>query len=100
MKKTAPMQFVARTQDIRVTISEKAIEAIRQWEFEPSRVDGVAVAVLVGIQFRSVLAPTVPFTTLQTSMSVSNMLVAFSTKIAVLRLYRNHARSFLVQGGA
>ena len=45
-----------RTHDIRVAqslgmgLDEKAIEAIRQWKFEPSRKDGVAVAVLVDIE--------------------------------------------------
>lgn len=45
-----------RTHDIRVVqslgmgLDEKAIEAIRQWRFEPSRKDGIAVAVLVDIE--------------------------------------------------
>ena len=45
-----------RTHNIRVAqslgmgLDEKAIEAIRQWKFEPSRKDGVAVAVLVDIE--------------------------------------------------
>src|SRR5579884_3868113 len=45
-----------RTHDIRVTqslgmgLDEKAIEAIRGWKFEPSRKDGVPVAVLVDIE--------------------------------------------------
>jgi protein TonB len=45
-----------RTHDIRVAqslgmgLDEKAIEAIRQWMFEPSRKDGVPVAVLVDIE--------------------------------------------------
>ena len=45
-----------RTRDIRVQhslgmgLDEKAIEAIREWKFEPSRKDGVAVAVQVDIE--------------------------------------------------
>jgi periplasmic protein TonB len=45
-----------RTHDIRVAqslgmgLDEKAIEAIRQWKFEPSRKDGIPVAVLVDIE--------------------------------------------------
>jgi len=45
-----------RTHGIRVAqslgmgLDEKAIEAIRQWKFEPSRKDGVPVAVLVDIE--------------------------------------------------
>ncbi len=45
-----------RTHDIRVAqslgmgLDEKAIEAIREWKFEPSRKDGVPVAVLVDIE--------------------------------------------------
>ena len=45
-----------RTHDIRVAqslgmgLDENAIEAIRQWKFEPSRKDGVPVAVLVDIE--------------------------------------------------
>ena len=45
-----------RTHDVRVAqslgmgLDEKAIEAIRRWKFEPSRKDGVPVAVLVDIE--------------------------------------------------
>lgn len=45
-----------RTHDIRVAqslgmgLDEKAVEAIREWKFEPSRKDGVPVAVLVDIE--------------------------------------------------
>jgi periplasmic protein TonB len=45
-----------RTHNIRVAqslgmgLDEKAIEAIRQWKFEPSRKDGIPVAVLVDIE--------------------------------------------------
>jgi len=45
-----------RARDIRVMrsigmgLDEKAIEAIKQWRFEPGRKDGVAVAVEVNIE--------------------------------------------------
>jgi periplasmic protein TonB len=47
-----------RTHDIRVMrslglgLDEKAIEAIRQWRFEPGRKDGVPVAVQVNVEVR------------------------------------------------
>lgn len=37
-------------QSLGVGLDEKAIEAIRPWKFEPSRKDGVPVAVLVDIE--------------------------------------------------
>jgi periplasmic protein TonB len=45
-----------RTHDIRVQrslgmgLDEKAIEAIRQWKFEPGRKDGIAVAVQINVE--------------------------------------------------
>ena len=45
-----------RTHDIRVQrtlgmgLDEKALEAIRQWRFEPGHKDGVAVAVQVNVE--------------------------------------------------
>ena len=45
-----------RTHDIRVQqslgmgLDEKAIEAIRQWKFEPGRKDGIPVAVQVDVE--------------------------------------------------
>ena len=45
-----------RTHDIQVHrslgmgLDDKAIEAIQRWKFEPSRKDGIAVAVLVNVE--------------------------------------------------
>jgi TonB family protein len=45
-----------RARDVRVAqsvglgLDEKALEAVRQWRFEPGRLDGRAVAVVVNIQ--------------------------------------------------
>jgi len=45
-----------RTHDIRVQqclgmgLDEKAIEAIRQWQFDPGRKDGIPVAVQVDVE--------------------------------------------------
>ena len=45
-----------RTHDIRIQrslgmgLDEKAVEAIREWRFEPGRKDGIAVAVQVNVE--------------------------------------------------